>query len=371
MDTVRNSTKCLSLLSEILLSPEYQEGQPTAQMTPRMESSLRAAAGLSPAEMAELENLAQSHHVIVRSFPRLQRLMVRGGNDVLAARVGEAVEREKGRIENALTYLDPICKALSRAGNVVVIKSLDHWPDLGSDLDLYSDAEPQDVVQIMQTTFDAKTAERSWGDRLAGKWNFEIPGLPESVEVHVGRLGQTGEQIATAKSLVKRSQTRNVGEFTFRVAAPEERFVISTLQRMYRHFYIRLCDVIDNATLVDSGVIDYVHLRSLAKSAGLWEGLATYLVIISDYVRMYRGTGLELPSIVTSDARFSAEEVFFRKNFIRIPLMPHSATLYAAELKRLVLNGEIRNSLRLSLLPGLATAAAVEFKLTGSDKGIW
>jgi len=27
--------------------------------------------------------------------------------------------------------------------------------------------------------------------------------------------------------------------------------------------------------------------------------------------------------------------------------------------------------LRLSLLPGLAAAAMLEFKLTGSDKGVW
>jgi hypothetical protein len=37
----------------------------------------------------------------------------------------------------------------------------------------------------------------------------------------------------------------------------------------------------------------------------------------------------------------------------------------------LLLKGELRNSLRLSLLPGLATAAALELKFTGSDKGIW
>ena len=43
----------------------------------------------------------------------------------------------------------------------------------------------------------------------------------------------------------------------------------------------------------------------------------------------------------------------------------------AGELKTLLMNGDLRNSLRLSLLPGLATAAALEQKLTGSDKGIW
>jgi hypothetical protein len=51
--------------------------------------------------------------------------------------------------------------------------------------------------------------------------------------------------------------------------------------------------------------------------------------------------------------------------------LPHSVKLYASELKTLLLQGEVRNSFRLSLLPCLATAAALEQKITGSDKGIW
>ena len=46
----------------------------------------------------------------------------------------------------------------------------------------------------MQRRFDAQIAPQSWGDRLACKWNFIIPGLPDPVEIHMGRLGQTGEQ---------------------------------------------------------------------------------------------------------------------------------------------------------------------------------
>ena len=65
------------------------------------------------------------------------------------------------------------------------------------------------------------------------------------------------------------------------VPAPEERLIISTLQRMYRHFYLRLCDIADTAQLVESGAIDYVYLKSLAKSVGLWDGLAIILVMVS------------------------------------------------------------------------------------------
>jgi hypothetical protein len=282
-----------------------------------------------------------------------------------------AVENERTRIQHALSFLEPICHALEDAGQVIVIKSLDHYPDLGSDLDLYTDAQSADVVAIMRDRFQAKLAERSWGDRLANKWNFVVPGLPELVEVHVGRLGQTGEQVAIAQSLIARARPMQVEMREFRVPAPEDRLMISTLQRMYRHFYIRLCDIVDNARLIESSAVDYLYLRSLARSAGLWDGLATYLIVVSDYVRLYRGEGLPRPDLVTSAARFGGDEVYFKRNFIRIPLLPHSAGLYASELARLLLNGNIRSTLRLSLLPGLATAAALELKLTGSDKGIW
>ena len=83
-----------------------------------------------------------------------------------------------------------------------VIKSLDHWPDLGSDLDLYTDADATHVVNIMRACFSARLADRSWGDRLANKWNFVMPGLPELVEVHAGRLGQTGEQTTVTRSRI-------------------------------------------------------------------------------------------------------------------------------------------------------------------------
>jgi hypothetical protein len=140
---------------------------------------------------------------------------------------------------------------------------------------------------------------------------------------------------------------------------------------MYRHFYARLCDIVDNTKLIDSGTVDYGYLKSLGRSAGLWEGLATYLVIVSGYARSYRGEGLPLPTFVTDAARFGNELVRFKRNFLRIPIFPQAASLYASEWKRLFLNGDLQNALRLSLLPGLATAAALEFKITGNDKGIW
>lgn len=362
MSRAGTTSKCFRLLSELLVG---------RTLMGRTEETLSLVTTLGSRDFEQLWALANSHHVLLRSFPTLQQLMAATGNSKWEEWTANAVEKERSRIGHAMSFLEPISQALEQCGKVIVIKSLDHWPDLGSDLDLYTNASAADVIAAMRTNFGAQVAKPSWGDRLAKKWNFAVPGLPELVEIHVGRLGQTGEQTAMTESLTARARLTQFAAFTFRVPATEDRVVISTLQRMYRHFYIRLCDIVDNVHLAEAGTVDYLYLRTLAQSAGLWEGVATYLGIVSDYVRQYRGEGIPLPSWLTSEAQFGLDKVGFSRNWLRIPIVPHSARLYAAEWRHFFRNGEMRNTLRLTLLPCLASAAALQLKLTGSDKGIW
>ncbi len=368
------ATERLTLLSCLLFGAQQNNNQDPAISWVSSGNcnarTIQTVAGYNPHDLRELWSLATAHHVIMRAFPGLHRLMAAQKSDT-AQWVEQALQQEQARIDHAASFLSRICETLQNIGDVIVIKSLDHWPDLGSDLDLYTNAKGAEVVSLMLERFKARVEDRSWGDRLANKWNFVIPGLPELVEVHVGRLGQTGEQVAITNSLVSRSVTSQIGSHTFRVPGHEDRLIISTLQRMYRHFYIRLCDIADTARLIDSGAIDYAYLKSLAGSAGLWDGLATYLAIVCEYVESYRGAALPLPSMVKSAARFGNEQVYFKRRFLRIPIFPQAARLYMSEWERLLLDGEFQNTLRLSLLPGLAAAAALELKLTGSDKGIW
>lgn len=357
-----NPETLFRILSELSLAPESAENA----------SGISAAINtMTPEELAALVSLSSKNHVIIRALARLRRIFTEEERSQTSV-FDRALESERIRIDRALEFLHKICSGLEESGcPVTVIKSLDHWPDFGSDLDLYTDADEMDVVRAMRTAFDAKVDERSWGDRLANKWNFIVPGLPELVEIHIRRLGQTGEQTAVTRTITGRTRVINAGSHSYRVLSPEHRIIVSTLQRMYRHFYIRLCDVVDNAHLIESEGVDFDHLHDLGKAAGIWDGIATYLAIISAYVESYRGYGVRLPSLVTGSAKFSADQVDFRRDFLRVPILPHSLNLYAAELRTLVLRGQVRDSLRLSLLPGLATAAALELKITGSDKGIW
>ncbi len=360
------SSKSLILLSCLLLPPR-QDGAPFLPTAADL-----GVAEISREEFTEVLALANSHHVVMRGLEVFLQIMRQTKDENRADWAATAIAAERARIENAISFLQRICTSFEAEGyDVTVIKSLDHWPDLGSDLDLYTSADSADVLRLMRKRFDAQVASRSWGDRLARKWNFVIPGLPEAVEIHMGRLGQTGEQVAIASSLAGRARPACFGDNMFPVPMAADRLIISSLQRMYRHFYFRLCDIVDTATLSETGAIDYEDLRVASKAAGIWKGVASYLAIVSDYLRCYRGEGLDLPSFVPVAARFGGDEIHFNRGFLRIPIMPQSAKLYGSQLTTLLLNRELKNSVRLSLLPCLATAAAVGQKITGSDKGIW
>jgi len=362
-----SENKSLNLLSRLLIAPAKNIAVGT--VAPELE---QAVLQISKADFDALVALADTNHVIVRGLEVFRSITAEAGDEQRTSWADEALSAERARIDNAVAHLWQITNAFTnRRYSVAVIKSLDHLPDLGSDLDLFTNASPGEVIQLMREEFRAVPDARSWGDRLAGKWNFIVPGLPELVEIHVQRLGQTGEQFAIASSLIDRTRCITVGELMFRVPAVSDRLMISTLQRMYRHFYFRLCDVIDSAQLVESGMVDYDDLYVAAKTAGIWEGMATYLAIVSDYVKRFRGEGLDIPQWVLKAARFDGREIYFAKDFLRVPILPQSAMLYAKQLAGTFRRRQIHSGARLSLLPWLATAALVGQKITGSDKGIW
>ncbi len=359
---------------------------------------------LSPEEREHFESVADSNHVVVRAlqaalpkleaglseaenFPPKPKEGLNGapaeksplkpkeglnGAPDLAPWARQVIAAQQQRIQNALPILQRICSELENGGcPVTVMKSLDHWPDLGNDLDLFTTGDEKRVRDVMVTRMAARVDPRSWGDRLANKWNFCVPGLPELIEVHAQRLGQTGEQTQMARRFVTRRVPKIVGGCTFQVPAPEERVIVATLQRMYRHFYFRVCDIVNTAALLGAGEVDFTELRRASEIGGIWNGVATYLKIVCDYVKKYRGAAPILPSEVAKAAQFGGEAVYVGGRFLRVPVVPNGAKLYTQQVTLTALRGDVPATFRLSLLPPLASAAAVAYKLTGSDKGVW
>ena len=362
--SIPSDQDCVHVLSLLTLG---RQTQPLSTIDP-----VSFVAGLNDRQRAALLDIARSHHVVIRAFARLQQDAALAAEPSVVAWAGEVITRERARVDNALPFLDSVCTELNSGGcATTIIKSLDHWPDLGSDLDLYTTAEERKVVRIMRAKFKANVEPRSWGDRLAQKWNFTIAGLPESIEIHCQRLGQTGEHTDLAERFVIRRVFHALQGHTFPVPAPEERIIVATLQRMYRHFFFRLSDILNSAALLDAGAVNFDELRTAAELGGIWTGVATYLRLVCDYVRRYRDVAPELPASVRDAALFGGKALFVRDCFIRVPVIPHGAKLYTRQVTRAALRGDVPATIRLSLLPPLASVAAVAYKLTGSDKGIW
>ena len=336
------------------------------------DAAFEHVASLDAIQREEFLKLADSHHVVLRTLQPVAQWAKENGKSNLAEWARTAIADEQARIQNAVTVLHHITTELEAAGcPSVTIKTLDHQPDLGNDLDLYTSADPRRLVRVLVNKFNAHMEPRSWGDRLANKWNFAIPGLRESVEFHVQRLGQTGEHTAMAQRFISRRVQKQVDGMSFYVPAAEERIVVATLQRMYRHFYFRVCDILNSANIVNSGELDYEELRRSTEQAGIWAGVATYLQIVSGYVARYQGQPLPLPEMVRSAARFGAERIRVRSRFLRVPVMPEGAALFTRQVTHTALSGDVPATFRLNLLPPLALAAAVAYRLTGSDKGVW
>jgi hypothetical protein len=328
--------------------------------------------GLDETGFSEFLQHARAQRVLRRTVEVLENHLPRTKQNHVAERVELVLSEEQKRVEVATAVLRDIVDRFDQHGHpIVVMKTLDHWPDTGSDLDLLVIAPNEAVCHIFESQFDAHRQPQSWGDRLASKMNFSIPGLPELVEVHVGCLRQTGEQKHLVNRVLERRVYENFGPHSFPVPVPEDRIVIATLQRMYRHFYIGLTDIVNIFGLLARHRVDFDKLKAIAAEGAIWPGAATLLLIVLQHAFRYGSVSVELPEGVRTAAQFNSKQTYLGRRFVRVPIVPEGANLF---LRQLVGNGRKRDfhsMIRLSLLPILATAAFVSFRIRGNDKGVW
>ncbi len=116
----------------------------------RSDESVHHVAGLDEAGRQEFFRLADAHHVVIRALEPLQRKARIIGDGELVKITQSLREREHDRIAKALMYLERVCARIKAAGcEVTVIKTLDHWPDFGSDLDLFTNGDERRLVHVL------------------------------------------------------------------------------------------------------------------------------------------------------------------------------------------------------------------------------
>jgi hypothetical protein len=337
----------------------------------KFDDSLAHIRRLPIQAIEDLLERATSQRVLRRSLEVLEPRFV-GDRPDASQVLGWKLQSDRERSQNLLAVLDKIVRTFERRGYpVLAMKTLDHWPDTGSDVDLLASGDDHEICGVLERDFGAVRQTQSWGDRLAHKFNFTVPGLGELVEIHIGCLGQTGEQKRLADGVLSRRMQARFDSYTLPVPTQEDRIIIATLQRMYRHYYIRLTDIVNIFGAVRRNAINFEKLQDLASESSVWPGVATLLTIVCEHGVRFGGGSVSLPPLVTAATKFDSDRTYVDRKFVRVPLMPEAANLYMLQLAENGRSRNVRAVARLTLLPILATAAFVSFRFTGNDKGIW
>jgi putative nucleotidyltransferase-like protein len=326
---------------------------------------------LSPSDFRDLLVLLNAHHVTIRTLKPLLSLSSEPGQ-LWREQATEAVFADRERILVCLDFLSKICSQLESAGaRVVVFKTLDHWPDFGNDLDLLVSGDEELIRNILTNEFHGVSQVRSWGDHLAHKWSFRIERCPADVELHINRLGQAGEHSELAARFITRRQYLTVEGRTLPVPGPEERIIAATLQRMYRHLYFRICDIVNLAHLLQRDEVDWEELALAADMGGIRPGVLGCLELVVDYANRYLLEPLRLPGQLQVTRGWDARTLHVQGKFLHIPFLPNGAGLFCRQFAHTLTRGNFDATARLSLLPPLASVAALAYAVTGSNGRIW
>jgi hypothetical protein len=251
---------------------------------------------------------------------------------------------------------------------VMVVKTFDNPPDLGHDLDLFTDLGPKETDEIILGNFDAKITERTLSEVLANKRNYDVPGKVV-LEIHCGRLGQVGEDEVLCRELIARRVKVEKGGFDAYAPKLEHAVVLRTMQRMYRHFRIRLADVINTIREGERDDYDWAYLREFTERAGLYRGVVYFVNYVRSVARQ-SGYDFTIPTEFYRGPSFERNHelpVFSRGMHYRFSRGTVPAKLY---LSKMATNLKALNApavARTSLVFPLAAMRMVVFKVVGKD----
>jgi hypothetical protein len=314
-------------------------------------------------ERAVFASIAEAHRVSIRCFRKLQLEAEWAGFRDLAAWAGGIQQVQTQQNAETVRSLHVICEELEQAGHpVVILKSLDHWPDLGSDVDVYAPAGDAAIAAILTSRFGARQYKRRMAGRLANQQTFSIPGMLKPLELHCGRLGRTGEHLELCRNMVAQTLLREIGPFAFRVLGREQSIVLTALQRMYYHLDIRFTDILNTAAVIEREPVDFERMKTLADSGCLWRGVATYLRNIHYYLESLRGFGLPIPTEIFSACAFGPDRLMVRDERLRVRVVPDACSLYARQTFEATIKGRAGQVLRLAWQPPLVAVKALREK---------
>jgi hypothetical protein len=296
-----------------------------------------------------LERLAERNAVLVRFADRLERGGVRLPPTFAAARDAACV-----RAAGALDVIAAISAACARQGIAFLFPTaLDHYPDLGQDLDLLvlSQSETSDAAVL--GSLAATRRDGGLRDRLAGATTYRLERSGLLVDIHHGRLGIIGEQTSYPATLIANRCPRTTGGRDVFVPSVEDQVVLQGMRRVYGRRSFRLADVVATVAALRLPGLDWGYVIRTARALGMLPGLSCYLSYVDQIHRTLYGRDL-IPRAPRDRLTLGGWGRFaFRGAVYRFPAARVGGRLYWHELGSALGTRNWSAASRLGLLPAV------------------
>lgn len=290
----------------------------------------------------ELISLCHRNVVGLRTLEALEESGVPLGRE---ARAWLGQERE--RIERGLVAIATFTELFERrALPFMVIKTGDHYPDQGHDIDIFVAADGGKAAKILREEMGASPLERSVSEVLSAKTNWRIGAA--TIEVHAGRLGQVGEHLRLADELFRCRRRERIGSVDTYVPSLEGRVILALLQRIYRHYNFRICDVVNVASLFEDGSLNRDLLWRLCRDSGILYGVGIGVGMVADLLsRLDDHLPLGEGDPVSERCRYALS---FRRGHYRFPLRSVVPRVFTRQLASCLGHRKFLQSGRLAFL---------------------
>lgn len=336
--------------SAAITRKQYLEGALRTLLAPDQPETLQDLLNREEVEPETLYEVLRKNLVLIRALDACDL-----STSPQAAAIQASLDREKARIQTGVEAIQRLAKELDEAGiRYAIIKTLDQYPDMGHDIDFLVLDRVGDISQIVVEGMGGEIKGRTLSERLAQKTNYRLPGHP-TLEQHHERLGQVGEERSLVDELMKRVTTTDLEGVAIQTPSLEFRILLAVLQRILRHFNIRLCDVVNMHQIVKSGEVDWDYLFEFSRQQGLYRAVAYYLSFVEAIHRDYVGEGIlpdEILTQLTATAGVSSPRI--ERDHFRFPMWKVGPSVYTSKYLGYLRRFELGPAMRLTIVPAFA-----------------
>jgi len=311
-------------------------------------------AAVAALDWTTLLQVTERSSTLIRTVERLAAL-----GEPAPAFVATAVQRERQRVSEAFALARRVADACDARGIPALFpKVLQHYPDLGDDLDLLVVSPSRRVDAVILEGLRAVRRPGDWGSRIAGSVTYQVEGCSTPLDIQHGRLGVAGEETAFPAMLWKERRRVAVAGLDAFTASPEHLVVLHGVQRVYGRLGIDLADVAAAATLIRRP-LDWTAILDTAAQLGVLPGLGAFL----GYVEQIHGRLFArwlLPPGLRSRLRLGRwGGIAFHNGVYRHPMIRVNGALYGRRLVTALATRRWATALRVCLVPLIGLVRAL------------